>query len=239
VDTRSLCGRCALRMDSWCLPRTTGALCDGVRVWPLGARAHSQRYRLLKVWSHDGVLLQDFVGHESFVYACAAAPDGMLASGGEDRCVKLWRSTCRPRQCRCTVLISFCQMEPASRPSLFLRHPCGACLSCPMVICLSARAIGLSEFFLQQASGQCRQILRRCASPTHTPTHTLSHSLTHSLSRMQAYDESVRSQSIPRYTRAGSGRGCVLIWGCSRQFGDLSMEKLPDISTLSQPGAIA
>jgi WD40 repeat protein len=45
----------------------------------------------LKVWNpQTGALQRQWMGHEGGVHAVAAAPGGLLASGGKDRRVKLW-----------------------------------------------------------------------------------------------------------------------------------------------------
>ncbi|KAJ2792938.1 hypothetical protein H4R21_006093, partial [Coemansia helicoidea] len=47
----------------------------------------------VRLWALDGRCRAELYGHTSFVYAIAALPDGRLATGGEDRSVRVWRGS--------------------------------------------------------------------------------------------------------------------------------------------------
>ena len=44
----------------------------------------------MRIWTPGGDLIYELSGHEGPVHSVAWSPDGRLASGSEDRTVKLW-----------------------------------------------------------------------------------------------------------------------------------------------------
>lgn len=47
--------------------------------------------REIRVWTTGGDVVYTLSGHTSFVYSVAVLPGGEIASGGEDRTLRLWR----------------------------------------------------------------------------------------------------------------------------------------------------
>lgn len=45
----------------------------------------------IRIWTLEGDSLFTLSGHTSFVYSVTLLPDGKIASGGEDRTVRIWR----------------------------------------------------------------------------------------------------------------------------------------------------
>lgn len=61
---------------------------------PLFARMLIQfnsRAREIRIWTLEGDTLFTLSGHTSFVYSLTVLPDGKIASGGEDRTLRIWR----------------------------------------------------------------------------------------------------------------------------------------------------
>ena len=46
---------------------------------------------MVRLWTLDGRQVSELHGHENFIYALAALPDGRLVSSGEDRTVRIWK----------------------------------------------------------------------------------------------------------------------------------------------------
>lgn len=49
------------------------------------------RFREIRVWTTGGDIVYTLSGHTSFVYSITVLPGGEIASGGEDRTLRVWR----------------------------------------------------------------------------------------------------------------------------------------------------
>eukprot|EP01023_Acetabularia_acetabulum_P006331 TRINITY_DN12645_c0_g1_i7.p1 TRINITY_DN12645_c0_g1~~TRINITY_DN12645_c0_g1_i7.p1 ORF type:complete len:643 (+),score=127.84 TRINITY_DN12645_c0_g1_i7:2-1930(+) len=46
-----------------------------------------------KLWTLDGQIVSEFIGHKMLIYAVAVSQQGIVASGSEDNSVKIWRQS--------------------------------------------------------------------------------------------------------------------------------------------------
>lgn len=46
---------------------------------------------VIRLWTLEGVLVGELLGHESFIYSLAVLPSGEIISSGEDRSIRVWQ----------------------------------------------------------------------------------------------------------------------------------------------------